>query len=420
MFVRLPQMAAKQDAVLNRYSALVEVDALAKQRFVEFFEDDRLVEGAIRGMMQQLDPYSGYIAPQELASFERRTHGDYIGVGIEVGIVDGAPVVIAPVEGSPAAKAGVRPGDVIVTVNEVDADGLSVFDIEDRLGGKPGTPVPLRLKRAGQDEPLDLTIVRGPVTVETVRGFCRGAKDGWDFAIDAQERIHYIRVSSFCDRTVPDFDEALDTLRQRQARGLILDLRFNPGGLTQQAVDMVDRFVAEGLILSTVTRRGAVQEFHACEDAAMPDLPLVVLINRYSASSAEIVAGALQDHGRAVIVGERSFGKGSVQHLIHLTSQKAAVKLTVAYYRLPAGRLIHRTAHNANQDTWGVKPDVEVSLTAAQLSQIQEARRVLDVWPTVLGEEGESPCLFLDPQLAEALRQGHSLITAGAKKTKTW
>jgi carboxyl-terminal processing protease len=383
MFVQLPQMAAKQDAVLNTYSALVEVDALARQKFVEPFEDNRLVEGAIRGMMLQLDPYSGYIAPHELAAFERRTHGDFIGVGIEVGMVDGVPTVIAPIEGSPAAKAGVRAGDGIVAVQGHDVKGLSVFDIEERLSGKPDTPVHLSLKRAGSDEPIDLIIARGPVTLGTVRGFRRTESEEWDFRVPGAERVAYIRVSSFYENTLRDFDAALRDIRGQGAQALILDLRFNPGGLMQQAVEMADRFLGDGLILSTVTRRRAVQEYYATTEETDSGLRLVVLINRFSASSSEIVAGSLQDHQRAMIVGERSFGKGSVQHLIHLNGQKAAVKLTVACYRLPGGRIIHRGPKNAPSESWGVRPDVEVLLSDEETRGIQETRRLLDMPPAL-------------------------------------
>ena len=379
MFVQLPQMAAKQDAVLNTYSALVEVDALARKRFVEPIKDDRLVHGAIRGMMLQLDPYSGYISPQELPAFERRTQGNFIGVGVELGRRDGQLTIIAPLDGSPAALAGVLPGDVIIEVDGRDMKGLSVFDVEELLGGPPGSPVRLRVQQAGGHEPRDLTIIRGPVSIHTVRGFRRKQSGAWDYMIDPDHRIGYTRVSAFYNNTIHEFNAALRELRSQGMRGLIIDLRFDPGGLMYQAVAMVDRFVGTGLILSTVTRRRAVQEYDATEPGTISDVELAVLINGGSASSSEIVAGALQDQERAVIVGERSFGKGSVQHVIYLTGHKAAVKLTVAYYRLPNGRIIHRSALNAHQDSWGIKPDLEVVLTGDERKAILESRRAVDL-----------------------------------------
>jgi carboxyl-terminal processing protease len=197
--------------------------------------------------------------------------------------------------------------------------------------------------------------------------------------IDLEEGIGYIRVSSFRDNTMRDFDEALSRLLDKGIRGLIIDLRFNPGGVMHQGIAMVDRFVEDGVILSTVTRHKAVQEYLATRLGTVKDVRVAVLVNGASASAAEIVAGALQARGRAVVVGERSFGKGSVQHLIRLTEHKAAVKLTVAYYRLPDGRIIHRTAKNTNTDSWGVIPDVEIVLSDEETHAIQQSRRQLDL-----------------------------------------
>lgn len=429
MFLRLPQMAAKQDAVLNTYSALVEVDALAKQRFVEPIGDERLVDGAIRGMLLTLDPYSGYIAPDELPAFERHAAGEYIGIGIEVGMQDGRLTVIAPIEGTPAARAGIVAGDVIHAINGRDVKGLSAFDVERLLGGAPGTTVRLRLQHPRQRDPEALTVTRGPVSILTVRGFRRDASGRWEYLIDPAMRVGYIRVSSFLNNTMDDFGAALDSLSGQDARGLILDLRFNPGGMMHQAVAMVDRFVDSGVILSTVTRRRAVQEYLATPIGTMRNIKLVVLINGASASASEIVVGSLQAHDRALIVGERSFGKGSVQHLIYLTETQGAIKLTTAYYRLPDGRIIHRTAKNAHSSLWGVRPDVEITLNDAEKHAIQDSRRLLDlayaqpVDPSgssktaVMGDRADDtePLEILrDRQLLEALTQIRHQIEGNA------
>ena len=379
MFLQLPQRAVKQDAVLHTYSALVEVDALARQKYVEPITDDRLVEGAIRGMMFQLDPYSGYIAPRELPSFERRSRGDYIGVGMEIGFHGGRPTVIAPIEDSPAARAGILAGDTLLAIDGEDLEGLSVFELNERLGGRPGSSVRLRVLHPGRTEAEETELLRGPVSIQAVRGFRRGATGFGDYMIDPHRRIGYIRVSNFHENMMRDFDEALEQLLSEEPGGLIVDLRFNPGGLMDQAVDMVNRFVDEGTILSTVTRRRAVEVYAAKQANTLTDIPLVVLINRGSASSSEIVAGSLQDHKRAILVGERSFGKGSVQHLIRLREHRAAIKLTVAHYRLPSGRIIHRGRENERLDSWGVKPDVEVVLTDEEVRAIQDARRTIDL-----------------------------------------
>jgi len=403
MFLQLPPMAAKQDSVVHTYSALVEVDALAKQQFVDPIEDDRLVDGAIRGMMFQLDPYSGYIAPNELAAFERRSRGDFIGVEIEVGMQGGQLTVIAPVEGSPAAQAGVMAGDILLSIDGRKLDGRSVFDVEEMLVGPLGTRVHIEVRHPGEREARKLSLVRRPVHLTTVRGFRRDPSGAWEYMIDPLERIGYVRVSNFRENTMRDFDAALRELLDDGAAAMILDLRFNPGGLMQQAVAMVDRFVNSGLILSTVTRLRAVDEYVAQREGTIDNLKLVVLINGNSASAAEIVAGSLRARGRATVVGERSFGKGSVQHLIHLAGHKAAVKLTVAYYRLPGGRIIHRTEKNAYTESWGVTPDVGIALDESEVAAIQESRRRVDVSPAGNAGSAPPPELIRDRQLEEAL-----------------
>ena len=414
MFLRLPPMVAKQDSLMNVYGPLVEVDALCRQQYVEPIRDGRLVEGAIRGMMMRLDPYSGYIAPDELPSFERRSGGDYTGVGIELGFQQGRLTVIAPIEGSPAARAGIRPGDMLLAVDGVEVDARSVFDVGEMLVGPAGETVTLRVLHAGESDPVDIAIQRDHVHMASVRGIARTGRDDWDYWIDSERRIAYIRISNFRTNTMDEFDAVLRSLRGNGPRGLIIDLRFNPGGIMQQAVALVDRFVSQGVILATVTRRRAVETFRATRSGTLAEPPLVVLVNGGSASASEIVAGALQAHGRAKVVGERTFGKGSVQHVVHLTHHPAAVKLTTAYYRLPDGRIIHRTPHNDDSDQWGVIPDDAVELTELEEQEIREERRALDL--AFLEHEGpffdrdpateipaERQSLRLDRQLAKAL-----------------
>jgi len=412
MFLRLPPMAATQDAVVHTYSALVEVDALAKQQYVEPILDDRLVDGAIRGMMLQLDPYSGYIAPEELPAFERRSRGDFSGVGLELGAWGGQIVVISPVEGSAAARAGVKAGDLIGSVDGTTLDGRSVFDVEGMLSGPAGTRVTLELRRADPVAAKMLTLTRGPVHLKTVRGFHRERQTGrWDFMIDKAAGTAYLRVSNFRENTMTDFDAALREVLDAGARSLILDLRFNPGGLMRSAVEMADRFLDSGVIVSTVTRLRAIEEYKAVPEGTVHNIRLVILVNGGSASSAEIVAGSLQARGRATIVGERSFGKGSVQHLIHLRGHAAAIKLTVAYYRLPNGRIIHRTAANAASDSWGIKPDVVVTLDDAERDAIRVSRQALDSFAAGDGtaeSAGDSEELLQDRQLSAALRAANT------------
>lgn len=412
MFLRLPQMAARQDVILSKYAALVEVDALAKQKYVQPIRDERLVDGAIRGMLRQLDPYSAYIPSDQLLAFERRNRGDFIGVGVEIGVRRGRLTVVAPVEGGPAIEAGVHPGDVILSVEGRNVDGLSVLDVEGLLNGSSGKPISLTVERQGEPGSVAITIEPGPVSFHTVRGFARDDRGGQRYLIDEADRIGYIRVSSFLENTTRDFDEALSDLKRAGVRGLVLDLRFNPGGVMTVAVEMVDRFINAGLIVSTVSRRLAIQEYQATRGGAMEEVKLAVLVNGASASASEIVAGAIQDRGRAVVVGERTFGKGSVQRLIYLKESGGAVKLTTAHYRLPNGRIIHRTAESEQTDSWGVTPDVVVPLSLEELHKIRMSRQNLDARPSgkrdILvkydpDKDNTRRELYRDPQLLKAL-----------------
>jgi len=409
MFLRLPPMMAKQDAVIHTYSALIEVDAIARQRYVDPIEPDSLVDGAIRGMMFQLDPYSGYISPKELPGFLRRSKGAFNGIGIELGYRDGRLVVIAPIEGGPAARAGVLAGDELLAVDGIQVKRRSVFDVEEMLTGRIATSVNISLLHPGSSEPQTLSITRKHITVRTVRGFRRSGPNHWDYFIDPDDRIGYIRVSSFRETTIQQFDEALRELRAGQVAAIILDLRFDPGGLMNSAIAVVDRFLKDGVILSTVNRYQGVKEYRATSPGSMTGIPIVVLVNGASASSAEIVAGALQARDRAIVVGERSFGKGSVQHCINLKGHGGAIKLTVAHYRLPDGRIIHRTPDNIDTDRWGILPDIVIHLEKQEIRAIQEARHALDTGPVRNNAQGTT-LLTVDRQLVEALTQTRRIL----------
>lgn len=374
IFLRLPPMVAEQDSVLNNYRSLVEVDAMARERYVEPINDDRLIVGAMRGMLRQLDPYSAYLSAEQLAAFEARNDGAYIGIGLEIGIQDGRPIVIAPLEGSPAAQAGVRAGDFLLALNGHEVMGLSVAEIEDTLRGEVGSVVTLTVQHRDDSARADLAVVRDRILVETVRGFARRTEGVWDFMIEPENGIGYVRVSSFRKTTVPDFDAALTEMRRQGASALILDLRSNPGGVLAEAARLVDRFVSQGVIVSTVTRRGVERDYMAGASPTITNWNLIVLINGGTASAAEIVAGALQDHGRAIIVGERSFGKASVQRILRLTTNDAGINLTIAHYRLPSGRIIHRKPDAAQDDDWGIIPDVEVVLSREEQEAVHQSR----------------------------------------------
>lgn len=422
MFLKLPPMVARQDALHTTYRTLVEVDALAKKSYVEPIEAKQLVEGALRGMMLKLDPYSGYIPADRLDTLKRHSAGELAGVGIEIGLRHGVPVVIAPLEGSPAALAGVLPGDRILSIDGQSTDDLSVFEIDGLLNGRPGGSAHITVERPGSAASMEFEIESAPVALHSVRGFARASDGHWNYIADPAGRIAYIRISTFLKNTPAEFDAALSGVLDMDARGLILDLRFNPGGLTDAGVAIVDRFVSAGSIISTVSRLQVVTDFPASPDTAAPRIPLVVLVNGASASSAEIVAGALQDHLRAKIVGTRTFGKGSVQHLIELQTMPAAIKLTVAHYRLPGGRIIHRTNSNIDTNDWGIIPDEVVTLTEEEQHAIRDARHEVDLAhlnflssKTVAGQsspggEHATPAVLIDRQLERALSLLRTMI----------
>jgi carboxyl-terminal processing protease len=417
----LAPLAAKQDAVYRTYAPLVEVDALVHQMHVEEVADDSLVDGAIRGVMLKLDPYSGYISPDELGPFRRRAAGKYIGIGVSLGMRDGQLTVIAPIEQSPAVEAGIEAGDVILAVNGLATDGMGVADADRLLGGDPGSTVELTLRRARGGETKTVRVTRAPVSMYSVKGYRRDRHGKWDYLIDPVNAIGYIRVSNFHENTIAELDQALEEVRRRGVAGLILDLRSNPGGALAAAVAMVDRFVTSGVIVATVTRHQAVDTYKARREGTLPQWTLAVLINEGSASSSEIVAGSLQDHDRAAIVGTRSFGKGVVQNVIYLSERPAAISLTVAHYRLPGGRIIHKTPANAETAQWGVLPDLVVEIDRDELQAIHQQRRRADKFPpapastqaarTETDDASFRPAILLDTQLRAALEEVQQEIT---------
>jgi carboxyl-terminal processing protease len=424
-FYWLTPRVAQQDAVVRTYAPLVEVEAAIQQHFVEPVEEQELVDGAIRGMMLQLDPYSRYIPPEEFDAFDRSLSANYDGIGVTIGMQHGQITVIAPVEGSPAARAGILAEDVILAIDDQVTRGLSVFDANALLVGKPGTTVALTVRRPGTGQTETIAVARGSVAIQPIKGVRRiqeGGHDVWDFLLDGERGIGYVRVVDFRENTALEFDRALSTLTAQGARGLIIDLRFNGGGLLPRAVEMVDRLVADGDIVSIKGRKDTVQRFRAKREGTLEQIEVAVLVNGSTASAAEIVAGALQDKNRAVIVGSRTFGKGSIQRERHfrVDGRRAALRLTEGYYVLPSGRIIHRTPRNGSSGGWGVTPDVRVEVTEQQRQEIQQRRRELDaadpVVPTTMPttavvESGTrvpmtapvGPTLWVDPQLAAAV-----------------
>lgn len=346
----------------------------------------------MEGALQPLDEFSSVIWPQQVADFRKYTVGRFSGVGIQINIQAGSITVFTPLEGTPAYRAGIRPGDVIVKIDGIDATKISLDDAVERITGPSGTDVTLTVLHEGEDEEVDLTMTRESIQLETVKGVQRKA-DGvnWNYMADPDERIAYIRISSFTDKTTADLREALEHIESEGARGLILDLRFNPGGLLTAAWEMADLLLpGDRVILKTAGDHS--KDWEKRSTAAHTELPLIVLINDRSASASEIVSGAVKDHERGLIIGERSFGKGSVQNLIALTDNEALLKLTTAHYFLPSGRCLQREDDSL---AWGVEPDLEVRLTPREVRYVRTTRRDADIISN--GEQSANDAAIEEP-----------------------
>jgi carboxyl-terminal processing protease len=320
-----------------------EIFGRIKRDYVEPVSDKKLLEDAVRGMLSGLDPHSAYLVAEEYQELKEGTTGQFGGLGIEVSMENGFVKVVSPIDDTPAQKAGIKAGDLIVRLDDQPVKGMTLADAVKKMRGEPGSSILLTVVREGAEAPLKITIVRDIIKVKSVKS--RMLEKGYG----------YVRISSFQSGTGESLKDALAALKKENAgdlKGLVLDLRNNPGGVLNAAVEVSDAFIKSGLIVYTEGRiENSEMRFNAAPDDLINGAPIVVLINAGSASASEIVAGALQDQKRAVIMGEKSFGKGSVQTILP-TSNGAAVKLTTARYYTPSGRSIQAE---------GIEPDVALA-----------------------------------------------------------
>ncbi|TCK06191.1 S41 family peptidase [Marinobacterium mangrovicola] len=339
---------------LEELRMFAEVYGRIKDAYVEPVDDKVLLEDAIRGMLSGLDPHSTYLEPEAFESLQVHTSGEFGGLGIEVGQEDGFVRVIAPIDDTPAQRAGIKAGDLIIKLDDTPVQGMPLNEAVELMRGEIGSEIVLTIVRDGVEKPFEVTLVRDSIKVASVKN--RLLEPGYG----------YLRLTQFQLNTAEDMRKAISEMQQEQPlEGLVLDLRNNPGGVLQAAVDVADTFLKDGLIVYTEGRLPSSQlEFSAQAATQAPDLPLVVLINGGSASASEIVAGALQDHHRAVLMGTDSFGKGSVQTVLPLGSDRA-VKLTTARYYTPSGRSIQAQ---------GIHPDVMVE--EGRLTQVEHENLV--------------------------------------------
>ena len=365
-----------------------------RAEYVEEITDEELIEAAINGMLTSLDPHSGYLDAKKYRDMQVQTKGEFGGLGIEVTMEDGLVKVVSPIDDTPAYRAGIQAGDVITHINSEPVLGMSLAEAVERMRGPVDTSIALTLRRPGEEAPIDVSMARAVITISPVR---------WR----AEEDIGYVRVTTFNEQTESKLREALDGLETDlgdRMKGVVLDLRNNPGGLLEQAVQVADVFLDRGEIVSTRGRRSdSIQRFNSRQGDLLEGRPMVVLINGGSASASEIVAGALQDHDRAIVMGTPSFGKGSVQTIMPLPGH-GAIRLTTARYFTPAGTSIQAK---------GITPDIEVRQSRVEVIDEGMARREADLrgrldneqveeqqsGDEISGAEGEAE----DYQLARAL-----------------
>ncbi len=401
MGAKLPGWA-RSNSDYRFFDPLVDV----RQRIVRYYvtepDENAMLEGAIDGMIDTLDdPYSTYFTAKQLESFEKQTRGTFSGIGAEIEVREGVLTIVSPLEDSPAFNAGIMAGDIILQINhEPVEEDITATEAVERITGPEGTKVHLKIKHLG-GRIVDVSITRQRIEIQTVKGYQRDADGHWDFMLDPQQKIGYVRMTQFSGPTYEKLVEALDDLTEREMAGLILDLRYNPGGLLESAVQVADLFLKEGQIVSTRGRATEPRSFQAKRSGTLEAFPMIVLVNEGSASASEIVSGALKDNQRAIVLGTRTVGKGSVQQLMPLEGEQAGgVKLTTSHYYLPSGRNIHR---REEADTWGVDPTegYYVPMDVDRRIEMMQIRREGEILRPDNGDEADHTM----PTSPEAIRQ---------------
>lgn len=393
------------------YDPIVDIRGMLETLYVEDPDDEALQLGAINGMIESLnDPYTVFVPTEDTADFAKNLTGEYVGIGAEVGMRDGWFTILSPLDDSPAWRAGVQADDRVVAIDAVSTQGMTIEECIDLLMGEPGTDVSITVERPDGAR-TDITITRDEIRVHPVKGFIRtdGGEGDWRYLLDAERGIAYVRLTQFTPHSAEELRAAIERATAAaggELGGLILDLRFNPGGVLEQAVEIADMFLEDGVIVSTKGRTNDGRVEHAIEAGTLPDFPLLLLVNGQSASASEVLAGALIEHGRATVLGSRTFGKGLVQAVRPLPSGAGVLKITEQRYALPSGRVLQR---EDDSTTWGVDPSPGyfLPLTSEQTRDMLVARRAQEVISHKDRPELATPEAVLerldDPQFAAAL-----------------
>ncbi len=399
---KVHRVGADINSTYEKLKILADVLALVEKNYVEPVKITTLVNGAINGMLETLDPHSSFMTPDVFKEMQTETRGTFGGVGFEITIRDKVLTVVAPIEDTPAFRAGIQSGDLILRIDGKSTKDMNLMDAVKVMRGPEGTKVTITIMRTGFTEPQDLTLTRAIIPIRSVRSKM------------LEEGYGYVKINQFIEKTHADMKAALEKLESKEGtlKGLILDLRNDPGGLLEQAVKVADEFLEAGMIVYTEGRvEGQKMKFYAQKKAKVRDYPMMVLVNAGSASASEIVAGALQDHGRAVILGTPTFGKGSVQTIIPL-EDGSAVRLTTARYYTPNGRSIQAQ---------GIVPDIIVAdlPPAARKGSPPRFLREKDLEHHLRGE-GEIPAKPLEKIPEESLekipdkKKGEAAVTIEA------
>lgn len=426
---QLPQTIAVRDSIYEVFGPLVEVRAEIRKRYVENVADAKLVESAvnsgIRAMVKELhDPHALYLTRDEYERFRNQTDGLFGGVGVEVWATDQGLEVLSREPESPAARGGVLPGEVITHVDGQPTKGVPLVEaVNGMLNGSPGTEVVLTVLSRRVTEgpnPRDVRVRREIIRLDPVQGWSREPTGERRYMLDPAAGIGYLRLTKFTPDVADRMDAEVTLLLRQNLRGLILDLRDNTGGLFDSGIAVADRFLDQGLLVRQAGRGTDERQWYATREGTYPHFKLAVLINSSTASAAELVAGALRDHQRAAIIGERSYGKGCVQEVLPLQRGGGALKLTTAYYYLPSGQCIHKTPEALTSGKWGVEPTIPVKLSDEQRNRWLAARREVmrEIMPLTSAPTTEASSesaaeadrlhdqqtlLADDPQLAEAV-----------------
>jgi len=404
-------LARLGDNVFDQIDLLVDVRHEIVKNYVEKPDEQKMVERAVRAMVSSLnDRYTVFLTTDELEPFDKQIRGIFSGIGAEIDIFNNHLRIVSPLEDSPAWNSGVMAGDTVLEIDGKSTQEITISQAVSRLTGPEGTQVAVKVRHLSGEE-QDIVITRARINVQTVRGFRRTKDNHWDYLLDSANGVGYVRITQFTQSTARGVKEALDQLLSQGARGLILDLRFNPGGLLDSAVAISDYFLEKGQRIVSVKGRSVPERVEeSTDDTTIDAIPVVVLANGASASASEIVTGALSDNKRAKFIGTRTFGKGSVQQVRMLESGQGALKMTHAYYYLPNGRNIHR---RKDKELWGVDPEdgFYVPMSPDQVRKMIETRRENPLLRAA-EENQEHPIVtpewlethLADPQLAAGLQ----------------